>query len=236
LIVKTHQIVLAPGGGFLGEGIQIHTNDTTVKGLAIGGFGRSAIEIKGNDNKIQGNFVGTDPTGLMAAGQEVGVLVEGGSTGNLIGGTNRADRNLISANDFGIVIWDGSDNNTVQGNYIGTDATGAAGLGNTADGIEIYTSGNLIGGPETEAANLISSNGAAGVEIQGNQTQHAQLNWVLHNRIGTKADGTGALPNTWGVGIFDGLDHRSGQWVTVVQLWAEFVERGAGRTGPGLPR
>jgi hypothetical protein len=33
-----------------------------------------------------------------------------------------------------------------------------------------------------------------------------------------------------------GLDHRSGQWVTVVQLWAEFVERGAGRTGPGLPR
>ena len=59
-----------------------------------------------------------------------------GSNNNVIGGTDPADRNLISGNDReGLNIRNGSAANTVIGNYIGTSADGDAPLGNGWEGI-----------------------------------------------------------------------------------------------------
>ena len=74
------------------------------------------------------------------------------SANNTIGGTTPAARNVISSNGgAGIaIVTEGSvpaSGNLVQGNFIGTDATGTARLllGNL-DGIDIATSNNTIGG------------------------------------------------------------------------------------------
>lgn len=180
-------------GGDARAGLLITGNDSTVKGLVIQGF-EFGIVINGNNNKVQGCFIGTDDVGNTSAGNGIGVLIDEGSN-NLIGGPNKADRNLISGNtSFGVEIGeDDSDHNTLQGNYIGTKATGAAALANGHDGVLITgSSQNVIGGPEAEAPNLISGNGHNGVRITGT---NASLNQVVHNRIGTNGLGTAEVQN-----------------------------------------
>src|ERR1700683_2564663 len=67
-----------------------------VAGLVINGFSSGAISAVGGD-VIQGNFLGTDPSGTIAEGNEnQGVFVTMYGTGGTvqIGGTSPADRNL----------------------------------------------------------------------------------------------------------------------------------------------
>jgi parallel beta-helix repeat protein len=139
----------------------------------------------------------------------LGIYLHTGSTGNQIGGTARADRNLISGNtDYGLLIWQNSNGNLVQGNYIGTDKSGnnalanGAGLGNGA-GVRLWAaSQNVIGDAAAEGSNLISGNAGEGILIE---VDDSVANQVLHNRIGTNAAGTGALGNgTHGVSINNG--------------------------------
>ena len=62
----------------------------------------------------------------------------------------------------------GASNNQVQGNYIGLQASGTAGLGNAGKGISIEGSGgNYIGGGPQAAVNVICSNGNAGITVDG---------------------------------------------------------------------
>jgi len=60
------------------------------------------------------------------------VAIFGGATNNTVGGTAAGVRNVISGNrSSGLIIRDaGTASNLVQGNYLGTDAAGAAALGN----------------------------------------------------------------------------------------------------------
>ena len=56
--------------------------------------------------------------------------------------------------------------NVIQGNTIGTDATGTRALGNADDGVSISaSSGNLVGGTTPGALNLISGNGQDGILV-----------------------------------------------------------------------
>ena len=85
--------------------------------------------ISANNNTIRGNLIGTDVTGTAAvpnSGDGAAVIVQLGSTGNLIGGFTAADRNVISGNAFSGVwlLGGGTNGNTVAGNYIGTDSRG----------------------------------------------------------------------------------------------------------------
>src|SRR5262249_56084868 len=134
-----------------------------------------------------------------------------GASGATVGGANAADRNLISGNNGeGVLIFKTDDfdtrNNTVQNNYIGTDARGTAALGNDLSGIFVpFSGGNVI------RDNLVSGNlGFAGIALGGIQPGGGTFtlgalqssvgtgagNVVAGNRVGTNAAGTAALANT----------------------------------------
>ncbi len=78
----------------------------------------------------------------------------------------------------------------VTGNFVGTDVSGTLDLGNTGSGVAVGNN-NLVGGSTPDFVNLISGNDADGILISNGNS-----NTVRGNLIGTKANGTSALPNT----------------------------------------
>ncbi|HSD71497.1 MAG TPA: CSLREA domain-containing protein, partial [Thermoanaerobaculia bacterium] len=76
---------------------------STFRGLVVnrGALqGQSGFSIGSSGNHIEGCYIGPDATGTLANfPNNNGVLIVGG-TGNVIGGTTAAQRNLISANGF----------------------------------------------------------------------------------------------------------------------------------------
>ena len=118
---------------------------------------------------------------------------------------------MISGNGSdGVRIYSGASDNVVEGNYIGTDATGANPLPNTLSGVGIIdASNNTIGGTAAGAGNVISGNGSDGVFIGTNQGT-ATGNLVAGNYIGTDVTGTKALGNKYaGVEIADSASHNT---------------------------
>ena len=88
-------------------------------------------------------------------------------------------------------------NNVIQGNYIGVDATGNVQRPNGSSGILLSeSSNNVIGGTSAAARNVISRNND-GIAIFGSG------NVVQGNFIGTNAAGTTAFVNNTGVHVFN---------------------------------
>ena len=161
------------------------------------------IFYRGTDsNIVSGNYIGTDATGTADLGNNgTGIVIGEGARLNIIGGTTADERNVVSGNNiFGISIGrgTGTDNNSVIGNYIGTDATGTAALGNSDDGILIVDGAqfNTIGGTTPEERNIMSGNGRAGILIA-----ESHNNVVSGNYIGTDVTGTVDLGNSYGAWI-----------------------------------
>src|SRR5262249_33159233 len=136
-------------------------------------------------------FLGTDVSGSTVVGGGSGTygILQYGSSGNLIGGTSPDARNLIDGFGQGIASFiEGGpqEHEFVEGNFIGTDATGTKALGNAIGVRANYDydwtiTGNLISG------NQIGIDGSfATEEIQG-------------NLIGTDVTGKIALGNGTGV-------------------------------------
>ena len=112
---------------------------------------------------------------------------------------------MISNSFEGIEI--NTDDNTVQGNYIGTDVTGTLDRGNRSDdGVEIQSnaSGNLIGGVDSGAGNLIAYNARDGVYVASGSD-----NAVLGNRIHSNS-GLGIDLGANGVTANDASDADAG--------------------------
>ena len=116
---------------------------------------------------IQGNYVGSDAGGSAALGNAGSGITITGASGNTIGGTTVAARNVISANTGnGVNIASGASANVIQGNFIGTDISGTAALGNGANGVVITSaSNNIIGGTPAGAGNIIANSGNDGVLV-----------------------------------------------------------------------
>ena len=72
-----------------------------------------------------------------------------------------------------------------MGNYIGTDVTGMAALGNTNGGVAIFfsASNNAIGGTAAGAGNTIGFNGLDGVLVRSVAGQATTNNSILSNSI-----------------------------------------------------
>src|SRR5262249_8095450 len=139
------------------DGIVILTANNTIGGTTaaarniISGNNSSGIFITGvpaTGNLVQGNYIGTDVTGTNDLGNGVGVTITN-APNNTVGGTAAGARNIISGNDGnGVSLNQNSaSGNQVQGNYIGTDASGTVALSNSLDGINLNAAPNTtIGG------------------------------------------------------------------------------------------
>jgi hypothetical protein len=100
-------------------------SDNGSVGVQIFGAGSSG-------NQLLGNLIGTDATGMARLGNHVDGVYINAAPGNVIGGPDAADRNVISANgSAGLQVFNGASvGNVIELNLIGTDALGVARLGN----------------------------------------------------------------------------------------------------------
>ncbi len=111
---------------------------------------------------IQGNFIGVDVTGMRALpNQRSGIDLE--SDGNIVGGASPTLRNVISGNAEEGLDFFASDNNIIQGNFIGVAIDGTSPLGNGDDGIDLTGGNSLFGGTNVAERNIIAFNGRNGI-------------------------------------------------------------------------
>jgi titin len=171
----------------------------TVSGArnVIAGNGYAEVRIQNagaNGNTVQGNYLGTDRTGLKGlANSTYGVRIAGGSK-NLIGGTTAAAANVISGNLLdGVCIDNGAttgvaSQNVVEGNLIGLQANGTGPLPNGDCGVLVAATANsnmILG-------NTIAYNGLAGVSI-GQAGVESGSGSYSNSILGNSIFGNGAL-------------------------------------------
>jgi len=170
-------------------------------GLALFNSGTSG-------NVLQGNYIGTDYSGLTALPNAgVGIWIGEGASDTIIGGVSEDEGNLVSGNSaHGISINHLDSTGTiVLGNFIGTNLSSDAAIPNGAGGVFISANQSQIGGIEPGAGNIISGNFGHGVEI----IAEASENTIQGNFIGTNADNLSTLPNTSnGVGLYAGANNN----------------------------
>jgi hypothetical protein len=166
--------------------------------------GRAGVYLAGNPslsitgNMVQGNFIGTDafgthtidPNGRSFGGQ-FGVDVDGGVTGNLIGGTAPGQGNVIAGNSSAGVMVFNSSRNAILGNSI----YGNAGLGiplppGTGPGIYLYPFNTPN---DNQAAPLLTSasSSTSGTTISGTLQSVASTTFRIEFFANTTADPSG---------------------------------------------
>jgi parallel beta-helix repeat protein len=189
-----------------GSGVVIGTDGNNVRDTdernIVSGNSYAGISIYGPSSNIvvAGNYIGTDSQGTVARGNGTkGVEISGTSTniriGSLNDGVNEAnERNVISGNNrAGIsTLVNGT---VISGNYLGTDVSGTADLGNKENGIFVLGAVNT-----TIRGNIISGNDLTGIDVASSNSTIIQ-----GNTIGLNAAGTAKIANTG-----RGIDVRGG--------------------------
>ncbi len=184
----------ALGNGGSGVGLQAGASLTRLGGsetglgniiAANGGSGVAVSGAESNQNRVAGNNIGVDVTSKTALGNiAAGVILYGGTTGNLIGFSEVNGGNIIGGNgDAGVVLEGaGVSGNQVANNAIGTVPGEAAGgvpgavsnkqvtlldVGNLMEGVRLAdgAAANIIGGDGESEGNLIRYNAGDGVRI-----------------------------------------------------------------------
>lgn len=179
------------GGVFVGKGAQDnHIGGDVDARNVISGNEREGIWLsESHSSVIQGNYIGTDKSGMNIPGNGTGILLRK-SSGNKIGGESEISRNVISGNfSWGIRLWDKTRTSEIRGNYIGVGSDGKAprpnsiGIGVMGDDIrDILISKNVIahsnkwgiqfsGDNSVSVAileNSIFNNGMLGIDLKAN--------------------------------------------------------------------
>jgi titin len=189
---------LALGNGGSGVAVVQGAANTLIGGAGAGnqvaGNHGDGIQVAGPSTTgtvIQGNRIGTDPTGASAIPNQfhgVDVLVSAVNT--VIGGSAPGTGNLISGNaGAGVLIDQGVQITLVQGNYVGTSADGSAAVPNGQGGVTVA---------QGSGSTLIDSNVISGNRFYGVFLTQTGYDTVQFNRIGTDPTGTYAVPNEQG--------------------------------------
>ncbi len=173
------------GGAGVGTCFTVQTDDTTIKGLIVNGCTTSVSIASGSNNRVEGNFLGTDPTGtqrLVDSGNEVFV---GNAPSARVGGSAPAARNLITACGVAVEATGANNGAVIEGNVIGIAASGDVLLtppcGSTTFPI-------VVNGPNGQVIRNVIAGGANGIFLQGSSGKVARGNY-----IGTDATGTVVL-------------------------------------------
>ncbi|GAA0723319.1 hypothetical protein [Dokdonella soli] len=190
----------------------------TVQGVAMHGFSDAIVGGGLSTPKAQiniyGCFLGTkiDGTSLPTLGN-TGAAIRVDNDNVQIGGIQPWQRNLLSGNSTGVLA--GSPNSTVivEGNLIGTDATGALAIPNGTNsnwpglllnanfpGLRIGCTGAGCTAPGHPSRNVISGNHNVGLGIWDGPAQGTGGIQIKGNYIGTDWSGTQPLPNGDAVG------------------------------------
>ena len=205
----------APQGS---DGLRLDTDDSVISGLVINGWkpaampdplnprGHGVSVLAGADrNVISGNFIGTNAAGTAAVANRAGVHIVGGAD-SLIGGASPAARNVISGNAMWGIRVTGFETQRVaiQGNYVGTNASGTGAVPNET-GVFVVNgpADTLVGGTAAAARNIISGNTHAGVNLtktSGAIDANPPRTVVQGNWVGLDATGAVKLGN--GIGVF----------------------------------
>ncbi len=173
--------------------------DDATEGNLVSGNNNHGILLvsNSNNNTIAGNMIGTNIGGTAKIGNTFYGIVISGSNSNQIGGGLAVQRNIISGNRYGVYIDNNSSYTKIQGNYIGTDITGTAALGNTYYGIYTvnitYTTfgTDADGVNDATEGNLISGNGFTAIHLFRN----CNYNTIAGNLMGTDKNGTSVIRN-----------------------------------------
>jgi titin len=208
----------APGAGNLISGSTINVSASSYN-----------LQSTVNAVTVKGNRIGTNAAGTASLSNQtqIGTRI-GPNVAATIGGPGAGEGNVVSGNThpfsqgFGAIqVNDNQAGVTIQGNRIGTNATGTAALPNQSYGIRVapqsQTSGTpfptgsggpvVIGGAAAGAGNLISGNVRSGLSINGAST-------IKGNRIGTNAAGTSAIPNSTDPNLVSGAVELTGAGIT----------------------
>jgi CSLREA domain-containing protein len=184
-------------------GIFVHSAHNVIGGTSAGARNvisgnQVGVFIAGGDqlgNELTGNYIGTDVTGMAALGNTYDGVELYETGGNSLGANVVGAANVISGNGHdGLWIMDSSQN-SVLGNYIGTNAGGTQALGNAGNGVVVAGEENIIGNGGPNGGNLISGNAGNGVIILPGYTVPATGNQVAGNMIGTDVTGLEGLGN-----------------------------------------
>src|SRR5581483_1298158 len=196
------------GNGPAGSGVLLAGSRNVIGGTTPGTgnllsgnswYGIQGLASASSDTIVQGNFIGLDVTGTRAVANNAAAL-DLNTVNNRIGGDDDDDglldgvvhaRNIISGNNNGISLRGQANGTVVQGNYIGTDVTGTVALGNRVFGVDAQRPNITVGGTTAGAGNLISGNGAGGIQ--------ATVGVIQGNFIGTDTTGMHAIANGMGV-------------------------------------
>lgn len=194
------------GDGILvinGTNTQIGGTLPNQRNIICANVGGIDLEEEANGVIVQGNFIGVNAGGVKRLGNafngvglgELDPTSIGGqadASGLLVGGTVAGAGNLVCGSQYGVDLFRGGFDQTVQGNYIGTNFAGDKHLGN---GVGVYMDvGNiLIGGTDAAARNVISGNIKNGLEI------FSDAHGIQGNLIGLAPDAVTPLPNGGGI-------------------------------------
>src|SRR5438105_2903059 len=167
-------VAIGNNGGGTGSSNNTIGGTTPAARNIISGSGshgiRFELQASTTGNLIEGNYIGTDISGMTdlgnsGSGIQIFASVEPTGGVNTVGGTSATARNIISGNS-GDGISGASPKVLIQGNYIGTDVNGTGNLGNAGFGIDVQcVDNNTIGGTAAGAANVIAFNGLDGVRV-----------------------------------------------------------------------
>ena len=229
-----YRIVLQGEASGIGLRMMPGGEETIIRGLNIRNFANAIDIIDSGDSRVECNYLGTDETGTAPGPGNLayGVLIACNSPGNIIGGPDPSDGNLISANGIdGVKLFAGFtcnpepiDNmptdNAVLGNQIGTAADGITPLGNESHGIALFggsgADGNFIGvlqNGTTVHGNVIGASGNAGIWLDSSPkaTKGTENTLILGNHIGTDRSGQADIGNELGgIHVIRGADNRFG--------------------------
>lgn len=181
----TAGILLQSDGNSIGQvfaGGAFHERRNVVSGNHEDGIAIS----DGDDNRLRGNLVGLAGNGgVLLPNGGWGVRVIAG-TDNGIGGfpETASAGNAISGNEAGGVRIEDA-GNFLRANFIGTAPGGALGAPNRGNGVDLLSSGNVVGGAPDTARNHIARNEGYGLRIGSSaEDVSANDNLVLNNQVG----------------------------------------------------
>ncbi len=150
----------------------------------------------GGSNRVLGNDLGVDRSGLAALANGLNGVWITNAAGCSVGDSSGEARNIISGNgDDGVEISGASSaGNVVQGNYIGISSNGFFAIPNGGHGVLLTAActQNKVGDESSVLGrNVISGNDECGVKIG----ESAFGNWIHRNYIGVAANGLIAVSN-----------------------------------------